>query len=157
MQNQIVVCWKPRPLPYWILLSKQLLADWFSLVPFVFSANQKPSVICTRVTGELHSFFSQYELNIFSCTLLNIVYVRIELLYESCFKSFQLQKSRDGRGLISQKRRFLYLFISSAVTKLGLYLPELAPRRFFENAAYQIIFVKGATIIWERRLFDTGA
>ena len=34
-----------------ILLLKQLKSDWFLLVSFVFSANQKPFVICTRVTS----------------------------------------------------------------------------------------------------------
>ena len=53
------------------------------MVSFVFSANQKPFVICTRVTSfalmlqvctrvreELHSFLNQSELSIFSCILL---------------------------------------------------------------------------------------
>ena len=53
------------------------------VVSFVFSANQKPFVICTRVTSfalmlqvctrvreELHSFLNQSELSIFSCILL---------------------------------------------------------------------------------------
>ena len=31
----------------------------------MFSANQKPFVICTRVTEELHSFLSQSELSNF--------------------------------------------------------------------------------------------
>ena len=35
------------------------------LVSFVFSDNQKPFVICTRVTKELHSFLSQSELSNF--------------------------------------------------------------------------------------------
>ena len=47
------------------LLLKQLLSDWFLLVPYVFSANQKAFVICTRVTEELHSFLSQSELSNF--------------------------------------------------------------------------------------------
>ena len=34
-----------------ILLLKQLYSDWFLAVSFVFSANQKPFVICTRVTS----------------------------------------------------------------------------------------------------------
>ena len=48
-----------------ILLLKQLKSDWFLVVSFVFSANQKPFVICTRVTEELHSFLSQSELSNF--------------------------------------------------------------------------------------------
>ena len=39
-----------------ILLLKQLHSDWFLAVSFVFSANQKPFVFCTRVTS-LHSCF----------------------------------------------------------------------------------------------------
>ena len=36
----------------------------------MFSANQKPFVICTRVTEELHSFLSQSELsNFFVCII----------------------------------------------------------------------------------------
>ena len=35
------------------------------LVSFVFSANEKAFVICTRVTEELHSFLSQSELSNF--------------------------------------------------------------------------------------------
>ena len=69
MQNQILVCWKP----------KQLECDWFLVGFFSFSVNQKPFVTCTRVTGlgELHSFLSQSELSNLLCTLLSIIlYVR---------------------------------------------------------------------------------
>ena len=61
-----------------ILLLKELKSDCFFVVSFVFSANQKPFVICTRVTSfalvlqdctrvteELHSFLSQSELSKF--------------------------------------------------------------------------------------------
>ena len=39
--------------------------DWFLVVSFVFSANQKLFVICTCVTEELYSFLSQSELGNF--------------------------------------------------------------------------------------------
>ena len=44
-----------------ILLLKQLKSDWFFLVSFVFSANQKPFVICSRVTS-LHSCYRRTAL-----------------------------------------------------------------------------------------------
>ena len=46
----------------------------------------------------------------------------MQVLYEPGFTSFptlKLKNSRDGRGLISQSIWFLYLFISSTVTKVG--------------------------------------
>ena len=46
------------------------------VVSFVFSANQKPFVICTRVTEELHSFLSQSELiNFFPYIMLSLTAV----------------------------------------------------------------------------------
>ena len=69
-----------------ILLLKQLKSDWFLVVSFVFSANQKPFVICTRVTSfalvlqvctrvteELYPFLSQSELSNF------LVYIILSL------------------------------------------------------------------------------
>ena len=43
------------------LLLKHLQSDWFFVVSFVFSANQKPFVICTRFTS-LHSCYPQNSL-----------------------------------------------------------------------------------------------
>ena len=67
------------------VLLKQLLSDWFLLVPFVFSANQEAFVICTRVTSlhsyytfctgvteELHSFLSQSELSNFFVYIISV-------------------------------------------------------------------------------------
>ena len=48
----------------------------------------------------------------------NIKYVHLELLYEPGFRSFQRYNSRVVRDIISQKRWFWYLFISSAVNKV---------------------------------------
>ena len=67
----------------------KLISDWFLVVSFVFSANQKPFVICTRVksfalvlqvctraTEELHSFLSQSELsNFFAYIILSLTAV----------------------------------------------------------------------------------
>ena len=45
------------------------------MVSFVFSANQKPFVICTRLTGDLHSsVLSQSELSNFFVTLLVLLF-----------------------------------------------------------------------------------
>ena len=157
MQNQIVVCWKQRPLPYWILLSKQLLSDWFSLVFFVFFSQ-------SETIGNLHScyrrtaflsqpiridYFFLYIIKCSICTPRTVIWI--------LFQEFPTLEVTSWSRSYFSKEKVWYLFISSAVTKVGLYLPELAPRRFFENGAHQIIFVKGAAIIWERRLFDCGA
>ena len=45
-----------------LLCSFLIGSRWF---PLFFSANQKPFVICTRVTGQLHSFLSQSILSTF--------------------------------------------------------------------------------------------
>ena len=49
--------------------------DWFLVVSFVFSANQKLFVICTCVTEELYSFLSQSELGNFFVYISCILYI----------------------------------------------------------------------------------
>ena len=51
--------------------------DWFLVVSFVFSANQKLFVICTRVTEELYSFLSQSELGNFSMYIISFGIPRV--------------------------------------------------------------------------------
>ena len=51
--------------------------DWFLVVSFVFSANQKLFVICTRVTEELYSFLSQSELGNFFVYIISFEIPRV--------------------------------------------------------------------------------
>ena len=58
-----------------------MLSDWFLVVSFVFSANQKPFVICTRVTSFallLQEISTPFSANqnwvIFSCILLVLLF-----------------------------------------------------------------------------------
>ena len=51
--------------------------DWFLVVSFVFSANRKLFVICTRVTEELYSFLSQSELGNFSMYIISFGIPRV--------------------------------------------------------------------------------
>ena len=52
---------------------------------FVFSANQKPFVICTRVTEELHSFLSQSEFSNFFVYIINIIGFPLHVFTTSVF------------------------------------------------------------------------
>ena len=98
LQNQIVVCRKPGPFSK-IFLLKQLKSDWFLVVSFVFSANQKPLIICarvtsfalvlqvcTRVTEDQHSFPSQSELSNFFVYIIILLIIYTKKLNEQGYK-----------------------------------------------------------------------
>ena len=134
------------------MLLKQLKSDWFLVVSFVFSANQKPFIICTRVTSfalvlqvftrvteELHSFLSQSELRNFFVYIISrkICLFCCKIHFSHSLGMLISRKTNPKKGTWWKMRFFRY---SPAVTKglkkvtnllqIGPFLPISARNRF---------------------------
>ena len=79
----------------------------------MFSANQKPFVICTRVTEELHSFLSQSELSNFFVYIINhITLLDICTTQVKKSKKEKENKKKVTKNLLKGIRTFKSLRIS---------------------------------------------